>query len=195
TAVDDTATLVTAARDGDPTAWTQLYHRFSGLVWAMARNYLVNAADAQDACQSTWYLFAEHLTKLRDPARAGSWLATTAKHEALRVLRTSGRAVPVEDLDLLGLDPDERSPELLLLEAEEAGERAERDRLLWETFQELPERCRQLLRVLIASPRPTYQEIADGLGMAVGSIGPNRGRCLKRLGELISQRGVSGILG
>ncbi|TMR91537.1 RNA polymerase sigma factor [Nonomuraea basaltis] len=193
--MDDTAALVTAARDGDPAAWSRLYQRFSGLVWAVSRSCLMNASDAQDACQSTWYLFAEHLTKLRDPSRAGAWLATTARHEALRVLRTSGRAVPVDDLELLGLDADERSPELLLLEAEEESERAERDQLLWSTFEELPDRCRRLLRVLIASPRPSYQEIADGLGMAVGSIGPNRGRCLKRLGDLISQRGVSGILG
>ncbi|MEV1178361.1 sigma-70 family RNA polymerase sigma factor [Nonomuraea sp. NPDC049784] len=193
--MDDTATLVAAAADGDAGAWKELYQRFSGLVWAVARSYLVNAADAQDVCQTTWYRFAEHLTRLRDPARAGSWLASTARHEALRVLRTGGRALPVGDLELLGMDVDERSPELLLLEAEEENERAEREQALWSAFEELPERCRRLLRVLVASPRPSYQEIADGLDMAVGSIGPNRGRCLKRLGVLMNQRGVSDIRG
>ncbi|MET7329596.1 sigma-70 family RNA polymerase sigma factor [Nonomuraea sp. NPDC005650] len=193
--MDDTATLVAAAGDGDAGAWKELYQRYSGLVWAVARGYLVNDSDAQDVCQTTWYRFAEHLTRLREPERAGSWLATTARHEALRVLRTSGRSLPVGDLELMGLDADARSPEFLLLEAEEAGERAERERELWNAFEELPDRCRQLLRLLIADPRPSYQEIADGLGMPVGGIGPNRGRCLKRLAALMNRRGVNDIRG
>ncbi|MER6005133.1 sigma-70 family RNA polymerase sigma factor [Nonomuraea angiospora] len=193
--MDDTATLVAAAADGDAGAWKELYQRYSGLVWAVARGYLVNDSDAQDVCQTTWYRFAEHLTRLREPERAGSWLASTARHEALRVLRTGGRALPVGDLELMGLDADDRSPEFLLLEAEEANEQAEREQELWSAFEELPERCRRLLRVLIAEPRPSYQEIADGLDMPVGSIGPNRGRCLKRLAVLMNRRGVNGIRG
>ncbi|MBF8189497.1 sigma-70 family RNA polymerase sigma factor [Nonomuraea sp. K274] len=193
--MDDTAALVAAAADGDWGAWKQLYQRFSGLVWSVARSHLMNASDAQDVCQTTWFRFSEHLTTLRDPGKAGAWLASTARHEALRVLRTSGRSVPVGDIELLGLDIDERSPELLLLQSEEAEERAKREQAVWEAFQELPDRCRRLLRILIASPRPSYQEIADGLDMPVGSIGPNRGRCLKRLGDLIDRRGVSGIRG
>lgn len=193
--MDDTEALVKSAADGDAGAFLELYQRFSGLVWAVARGHLMNAADAQDVCQTTWFRFAEHLDGLRDPERAGAWLASTARHEALRVIRTAERALPVADVELLGLSIDERTPELLLLEAEEEGERAERSEALWRAFQELPERCRRLLRILIASPRPTYQEISAGLGIAVGSIGPIRGRCLKRLGDLIERRGMSGILG
>ncbi|NRQ37856.1 sigma-70 family RNA polymerase sigma factor [Nonomuraea sp. NN258] len=190
--MDDTGALVEAAAGGDAGAWKELYQRFSGLVWSVARAYLVNSADAQDVCQTTWFRFAENLTSIRDPQRVGAWLASTAKHEALRVIRTSGRATPVSDVDLLGLRVDERSPEALLLEAEEANERAERAQVVWAAFEELPDRCRQLLRVLIASPRPSYQEIAAGLDIAVGSIGPNRGRCLRRLGDLLAKRGISG---
>lgn len=193
--MDDTEALVTSAAQGDPQAFRRLYQRFGGLVWSVARGHLVNAADAQDVCQTTWFRFAENLDRLREPDRAGAWLASTARNEALRVARVNGRALPVEDVDVLGLSVDERSPELILLEAEEEAERDERARLLWAAFGELPERCRLLLRVLIAAPRPTYQEIAAGLGIAVGSVGPIRGRCLKRLGDLIERRGVSGILG
>jgi len=191
-ALDDTAALVKAAAGGDADAWRGLYQRFSGLVWAVSRAYLPVAADAQDVAQTTWFRFAEHLTRLRDPERAGAWLAATAKNEALRVIRTSGRAIPVSDVALIGFDVDERSPELLLLEAEEEIEEAERAQQVWDAFQELSERCRLLLRVLIAEPRPSYQEVASGLGIAVGSIGPMRGRCLKRLGTLVERRGVSG---
>ena len=38
-----------------------------------------------------------------------------------------------------------------------------------------------LLVLLVADPRPTYQEISDQLGLPIGSIGPNRARYLKKL--------------
>ncbi|MFG1946470.1 RNA polymerase sigma factor [Nonomuraea sp. NPDC048826] len=195
TALDETSALVKAAADGDADAWRELYQRFSGLVWAVARGYLPVAADAQDVAQTTWFRFAENLTRIRDPERAGAWLAATARNEALRVIRTSGRAVPVSDIALIGFDVDERSPELLVLEAEEEIAEAERAQQVWAAFQELSERCRLLLRVLVASPRPTYQEVATGLGIAVGSVGPMRGRCLKRLGVLVERRGRAGGTG
>lgn len=191
--MDETAALVRAAADGDAGAWKELYQRYSGLVWAVARAYLVNGSDAQDVCQTTWFRLAEHLTRLRDPDKVGAWLASTARHEALRVIRASGRATPVSDMGLLGADIDERSPELLILEAEEAIADAERAMVMWGAFEELSDRCRRLLRLLIASPRPTYQEIASGLGIAVGSIGPIRARCLQRLRALVAERGVTGI--
>ncbi|MFD1544006.1 RNA polymerase sigma factor [Nonomuraea guangzhouensis] len=191
--MDDTAALVRAAADGDAGAWKELYQRHSGLVWAVARAYLVNGSDAQDVCQTTWFRLAEHLTRIRDPDKVGAWLASTARHEALRVIRASGRATPVSDMGLLGVDIDERSPELLILEAEEAVADAERALVMWGAFEELSDRCRRLLRLLIASPRPTYQEIASGLGIAVGSIGPIRARCLQRLRTLVAERGVTGI--
>jgi RNA polymerase sigma factor (sigma-70 family) len=191
--VEDTAALVRAAADGDAGAWKELYQRHSGLVWAVARAYLVNGSDAQDVCQTTWFRLAEHLTRLRDPDKVGAWLASTARHEALRVIRASGRATPVSDMGLLGMDIDERSPEHLILEAEEAIADAERALVMWGAFEELSDRCRRLLRLLIASPRPTYQEIASGLGIAVGSIGPIRARCLQRLRTLVAERGVTGI--
>ncbi|MER6952177.1 sigma-70 family RNA polymerase sigma factor [Nonomuraea sp. NPDC005983] len=193
--MDDTGTLVKAAAGGDAEAWLELYQRYTGLVWGVARAHLANSADAQDVCQTTWFRLAEHLTRIRDPERVGAWLASTARHEALRVIRTSGRATPVGDVELLGLDIDERTPELLFIEAEEARDEARREELVWSAFQELGERCRRLLRILIASPRPTYQEVATGLGIAVGSVGPIRGRCLKRLAVLIGRRGVTGIPG
>jgi DNA-directed RNA polymerase specialized sigma24 family protein len=52
---------------------------------------------------------------------------------------------------------------------------------LWQHIGELPERCRELLRVIAFADRPDYAAIAQSLGMPVGSIGPTRGRCLAKL--------------
>jgi len=43
---------------------------------------------------------------------------------------------------------------------------------------------------LLAVVGPTYAEVAEILGMAIGWIGPTRGRCLKRLREILAGRGI-----
>ena len=59
--------------------------------------------------------------------------------------------------------------------------RSQEQGLLWRHFKDLPERCQQLLRVIALAERPDYAQVADALGMPVGSIGPTRGRCLAKL--------------
>ena len=58
---------------------------------------------------------------------------------------------------------------------------AERQAALLEAFQDLPPRCQRLIALLIEDPPVLYAEISARLGIPVGSIGPNRGRCLDKL--------------
>ena len=62
--------------------------------------------------------------------------------------------------------------------------RSERDAVLWQLFEQLPDRCRRLLRVLVADPPPAYADVAQALDMPIGSIGPTRQRCLAQLRTL-----------
>jgi DNA-directed RNA polymerase specialized sigma24 family protein len=94
--------------------------------------------------------------------------------------------VPASEATLVGLGQvDCYSPEQAALDSEQARLDADQARTLWRAFGELPERCRQLLRILIASPAPSYAEVAAALSMPVGSIGPTRARCLRRLRQLL----------
>ena len=43
----------------------------------------------------------------------------------------------------------------------------------------------------MASPPPSYAEIAAGLGLPVGSIGPTRARCLQALREQLVASGIT----
>jgi RNA polymerase sigma factor (sigma-70 family) len=171
-------TLVQAASAGDRQAWERLVHRFGGLVWSVARAHGLSDADAADVSQTAWLRLVEHLQRIRNPERVGTWLASTARHEALRVLRRAGRQVPVgDDAALEPREPAVETPEARAL----ASERSE---LLWRAFATLPSHCRRLLRVLMADPPPSYQEVAAALDMPIGSIGPTRGRCLARLRQV-----------
>jgi RNA polymerase sigma factor (sigma-70 family) len=165
--------LLQLAAAGDQRAWTTLVERYESLLWAVARSHRLDDSSASDVVQTTWLRLVEHLDGLRNPEALAGWLATTARNECLRVLRHQSRQVPTED-DRMPVDSVPPVDDARLLERE-------RDALLWRAFATLPARCQALLRMLATDPAPTYEEIGDALGMAVGSIGPTRGRCLEHL--------------
>jgi RNA polymerase sigma factor (sigma-70 family) len=183
-AVSDVGQLVRAAAGGDQAAWNRLVERFNGLVWSVARAHRLAGADASDVVQTTWLRLVENLDRLQDPERVGAWLATTARRECLRTLRLSARHVPTET-ELLP-DPGTDAPLDASLLANE------RDRALWTAFGGLSERCQMLLRILVADPPPSYEEVGEVLDMPIGSIGPTRQRCLERLRGLAETAGVTG---
>jgi RNA polymerase sigma factor (sigma-70 family) len=179
--------LARAAAANDGSAWTALVEGFSGLVWSVARGYRLGHADAADVFQTTWLRLAEHLGRIENPERVGAWLATTARHESLRVVRGASRVVLTADADLLGPgQADEETPERAVLDAEQAQLDDARAALLWRAFGALSARCQKLLRVLIATPPPNYAEVAAALDMPLGSIGPTRARCLRHLRERLA---------
>jgi RNA polymerase sigma factor (sigma-70 family) len=186
---DEIGGLTRAAAGGDAAAWLGLVERFSGLVWSVIRQYRLGAADVADVFQTTWLRLAEHIGRIENPEHVGAWLATTARRESLRTARAATRILPTDDAAILDRSHiDDHSPELAVLDAEQAVVDSERAARLWRTFHQLSGRCRELLGVLMASPPPSYVEVAAALDMPVGSIGPTRARCLHRLRErLMSQ--------
>ncbi|MFG2883491.1 RNA polymerase sigma factor [Streptomyces sp. NPDC048297] len=191
-AVDRTevGALVRSAVDGDAAAWKALVEGLSPLVWSVVRAHRLSDADGHEVYQTVWFRFAQHLGRLREPDKAGAWLASTARHECLKVLKALARLTLTDDPHVLDRASEDRTPEQSLIDSEEEADRAERNRRLWQEFEELGDRCRQLLRVLIASPPPSYLEVSAALGIAVGSIGPLRQRCLRRLRARLDARGT-----
>lgn len=187
---EDIGVLVRSAVKGDGSAWEALVEGLSPLVWSVVRAHRLSEADATEVYQTVWFRFAQNLKSIREPEKAGSWLASTARHESLKVLRNLRRLTPTDDPQVLDRVSEDRTPEQTVLDSEEDAARDERIRRLWQEFEELGDRCRQLLRVLMASPPPSYQQISASLGIAVGSIGPLRQRCLRRLRARMEARGA-----
>jgi len=171
--------LVRSAASGDQAAWNELVERFQGLVWATARSHRLAQADAADVAQTVWLRLVENLDRIREPERLGGWLATTARRESLRHLRLHGRELASDEVDAFEATTDE-PPELALLTEE-------RDAGLWRAFAKLGERCQALLRLLVATDAPGYDEIAAALDMPIGAIGPTRMRCLEKLRVLVAR--------
>jgi RNA polymerase sigma factor (sigma-70 family) len=179
----DLGAVVRAATDGDRDAWNALVARYSGLVWGVARAHRLGDADAADVFQTTWLRLVEQLGSIRNPEGVGAWLATTARRECLRVLRVGQRHVLTDGFDL----PDEAGDAALdarLLTGE-------RNAALWRAFAGISDRCRSLLRMLVADPPPSYEEVGAALDMPIGSIGPTRARCLEQLRQRLAVVGIT----
>jgi len=177
---EETAGLVRRAAAGDRRAWEQLVDDYVGLIWSIARGFGLNQADAGDVVQTTWLRLLEHIDRLNDPSRVGAWLATTARRECLRVVANGKRmTLAGDDRDVLE-QPDTSllPPDAALIATEEADQV---NAALWQ----LPPRWRDLMLLLMADPAPSYEEISRELGVPIGSIGPTRGRALRRLQELL----------
>jgi RNA polymerase sigma factor (sigma-70 family) len=145
------------------------------MIWAIANAHRLRDADAADVSQATWLALLEHLGDVKDPSRLGAWLATTARRECLRILRERERRVLYGDDYPEHESPDPSPADMLLL--------SERDAALWCSFAGLRPSDQALLRLLMADPRPSYEEISAALDMPIGSIGPTRQRALARLRE------------
>jgi RNA polymerase sigma factor (sigma-70 family) len=182
---EEIARLVGAAAAGDQHSWNELVQEFGGMIRAIARAHRLCDADAADVAQATWLKLLDHLDRLRDPARAGAWLATTARHECLAILRHSQRNLLCADSPF-----EEESTESL----DDRLLSAERDRALWRGLSQLPARDQALLRMLMAHPRPAYEEVSAALDMPMGSIGPTRARALRRLRRQIDCDGALPLL-
>jgi len=168
--------LVARARNGDKQAWDALVERFAPLIWSICRRHQLGATDADDVSQSVWLRLVDQLDRVREPAALPGWLVTTTQRECRRVVRTVRGSRPVAYvLDVENL-PDElaRTADHELLEAE-------RHAALRQAFGALDPFSRQLVALLIQDPPVPYTEISARLGIAVGSIGPSRARCLEKL--------------
>jgi RNA polymerase sigma factor (sigma-70 family) len=176
-AVPDTAETIDrdpleALARGDEAAWRSTVRRFEGMVRSTARSVLRNDADVDEAVQRTWIQLLRSAARIKDQRCLPGWLATTARREALSVLRSQQRAIPSEDVaDRVA--PDDRDLGAALMSREL---RRELDRAV----DTLPDSQRTVVRALLREPE-SYHPLSRELGIPRGSLGPLRGRAVRAL--------------
>lgn len=168
--------LVSAARNGDSSAWKSLIERYGPIVESVTRHYRLSPADAEDLSQGVWLRLYENLARIREPRALPGWIKTTTKHEALRILAARRRSEPVDPTVLATLHIQDSD-----LDVDHDLLRFERVRAISAGLAELAPQHRNLLVLLHTEPRASYQQVSTTLGMPQGSIGPTRARCLKKL--------------
>jgi RNA polymerase sigma factor (sigma-70 family) len=155
--------LLAALAAGDATAWHATVRRYEGLLRSAARVVLRGDADIDEAVQRTWVILFRTADRINDARCLPGWLSTTARREALAVLRGQQRAIPSEDVaDRVA--PDETDVATALDRAVET----------------LPPSQRLIVRALLREPA-SYDALSEELGIPRGSLGPLRGRAVRAL--------------
>jgi RNA polymerase sigma factor (sigma-70 family) len=175
--------LIRRCQQGSAGAWQQVLNKYERLVYSIPLRYGLSRDDAADIAQNTFTILLESLDTLSEDSRLGAWLATVARRQSWRLLERNRREMPSENLD--GADLAARAV-LLGKSGADSVEHWELTELLDTGLSQIGESCRQLLLALYFQPElSSYAEVAASLGMPIGSIGPTRARCLKRLREVL----------
>lgn len=177
--------LVQACLDGNEHAWAALIGKYKNLIYSIPRKYGASPENAADIFQSVCLELYAELPRLRQAAALRGWLITVTAHQSFHWKQKVRRRAEQEldDIEHEGLGGDPAvSSELL--------EQVEREQMVREAVAGLPERCREIVRLLFfVEPPVAYRDLAKKLGLATGSIGFIRGRCLERLQRALDKAG------
>lgn len=140
--------------------FTQLVDAHYAPLYRFALSLAKNSADAGDLVQQTFFIWATKGHGLRETAKAKSWLFTTLYREFLRGRRREARASSLEDLP-----PGEAD-----VAAEEIDRVVRLDAAaVMVALQSVDEVFRAPLTLFYLEDL-SYQEIADTLGVPIGTV-------------------------
>lgn len=180
--------LVTSCLDGSEAAWNALVDKYKNLVWAIILRYGIAAGEAADVFQAVWLDIYSDLGQLRKRDAVKPWLSSVVRNKCFHWKKKSARRHRVEGADQ---EPSDLADELV--EEPSFVEDLERQQLVREAVMSLSKRCRTMVKLLFFHQPPLpYKEIAERLGLAVGSIGFIRGRCLDKLQQALEALGLGG---
>jgi RNA polymerase sigma factor (sigma-70 family) len=176
--------LIRACLDGEEQAWSVLIDRYKALIYSIPRRYGASPEEAADIFQSVCLEWFAELPRLRKSGALRNWLITVTAHQAFHWKRKQrshaeldAAGEPEGVLDVMPLAPEEI-------------QRLEQEQMLRDAIAFLPPRCREMIRLLFfVDPPLPYRDVAQRLGLAVGSIGFIRGRCLQRLQKMLQRMG------
>lgn len=173
--------LIEACLEGDSGSWSVLIDRYQRMIYAIPFRYRLPEAEAADVFQGVWIDLYRSLKNLRRAGSIRSWLITTTMRRCLlhkkRLERSGGP--PVESI----AEPPHPGPD-----PQQIREAAELSQGLRDAIESLPARCQKLLQMLFFEDPPVpYAEAARRLGLAEGSIGFIRGRCLEKLKKALDK--------
>jgi RNA polymerase sigma factor (sigma-70 family) len=178
--------LVAECLRGNEQAWAALIARYKNLIYSIPLKYGATPDDAADVFQAVCLELFSQLPRIRRAASLPAWLISVTTHQAYRWKRQRARQSDREGTPIGDEDPPEdaaSTPAFL--------EELEREQAVRRAIERLSPRCQEIVRLLFYEQPPVpYADLAGRLGLATGSIGFIRGRCLKRLHALLKEAGL-----
>jgi RNA polymerase sigma factor (sigma-70 family) len=167
--------IVTAARQGDAAAWSELVNRFQGAAFGIAVGCSGDRDGARDVAQDAFALAFRNLGQLEDVEAFPAWFATIVRTACNRRTRTKR----ITTNALHGVDPpdDEPDPSTMVERAQE------RDRIR-AAVEALPERERAVVALHYLGGLP-YPDVAAFLGISVSAVKKRSFTARRRLGATL----------
>jgi RNA polymerase sigma factor (sigma-70 family) len=175
--------LVAECLKGDEHAWHSLVERYKNLVYSIPLKYGAPPQDAADIFQSVWLDLFNELPRLRDAEALKAWLVSVTTHKCYHWKREQPAADDWEEQEIEEQASGDLTPPGMLADIE-------REQIVRDAIAALPPRCKEMIELLFFEQPPLrYADVAGRLNLAPGSIGFIRGRCLKRLKQILEKRG------
>lgn len=175
--------LVRECLQGNEEAWSALIERYKRLIFSIPIKFGFSADDASDIFQAVCLEILSELPKLRTPEALPKWIIQITSHKCFHQKRQQQRLEALDPSSAVldrGVPP---SVDRLLKEAEQ-------EQVLRQAISDIPARCQRLVQMLFfEDPIRPYEEVAKTLGLAQGSIGFIRQRCLERLRKKLMETG------
>jgi RNA polymerase sigma factor (sigma-70 family) len=177
--------LVAACLSGDEQAWSELIDRYNRLIFSIPLKQGLSRDEAADIFQAVCLDLVTELPRLRDPQALPAWLIQTTLHKVSKWRRRNDRYVADEGAHAEHAPaPDADLPDTLIREVQQA-------QALRDAVSALSDRCQRMMQMLFfETPARPYKEVASQLGVATGSIGFLRSRCLDRLRSALEGIGL-----
>jgi RNA polymerase sigma factor (sigma-70 family) len=174
--------LVQECLKGSEEAWSALIDNYKNLIFSIPIKYGFSRDEAAEIFQAVCVGVLQELSQLREPRALAAWLIKMTSHKCFRWREQRNRYIDTELRETL---PDEfpKMPEELFREIE-------REQILREALAALSPECKLLIELLFfENPPVPYEELSKTLGLAKGSIGATRMRCLEKLRRGLEKKG------
>jgi RNA polymerase sigma-70 factor (ECF subfamily) len=181
------AELVDEALGGNPLSFQLLVERYQDRIFGLARHYTKNAVEIEDIAQDTFLKAYRRLATFQRQSAFSTWLYRIAVNTALDFLKRAGRSPvqAVEDPELTAAPARGQAGSGVSLSAPDARlGREEVARVTAAVLAELPEIFRTVL-VLREFEDLSYQEMADVLGISIGTVESRLFRARARFKEAL----------
>jgi RNA polymerase sigma factor (sigma-70 family) len=173
--------LVRECLDGNQEAWSELIDKYKKLIYSIPVKWNLPHEEADDIFQAVCVDLYSELARLREPRALPKWLIQTTLHKCAKYRRQEARFSDADVSEDVG--PSAPGADAIV-------EEVQQEQILRDSIAGVAGRCAEMIRMLFFEfPARSYLEIAQKLGLATGSIGFVRGRCLERLKKQLLSRG------
>lgn len=160
--------LLAGAVAGERESLDELFRRYRSVAYRVAHRLLGNEADALDAVQEGFVKALVHLPSFEGRSSFKTWLLRVVSNAALDLGRRRGRRETLSLHNPGRNAPEEHEP-LTFPDPSVELQRQELRRKLQEALAQLPAPQRQTF-VLHAEAELSYREVAETLGISIGTV-------------------------